>query len=109
MEIIPFQKGLPSFTEEVTLDGIVYTFEFSWNSRGGFWSMNILNRDQTQLVMGVRLVMFYGLIRKFVDRGLPNGELYVLDPSGNTDEIQQNDFETRLTLCYFDEDEIESF
>ena len=108
MEIIPFQNDLPSFSEEVTIDGIPYILDFSWNSRGEFWSMSIYNRDQTPLILGVKLVLFFGLINKFVDIGLPPGDIYVVDPSGNTEKLNQNDFETRAYLIYLSENEIES-
>ena len=50
MEIIPFQKNLPSFSQEVSIEGISYIFDFAWNSRGEYWSMSIYNRDQLPLV-----------------------------------------------------------
>ncbi len=108
MLIIPFQKNLPSFSQEVTIDGISYLFEFFWNSRGEHWTMSIFNRDQLPLVVGIRLVLLYGLISQYVDRGLPPGEIYVIDLSDNTEEIKQNDFDSRLYLTYFTEEEVES-
>lgn len=108
MDIIPFQKNLPSFSQEVTLENIPYIFDFAWNARGEFWSMSIYNRDQQPLVYGVKVVLLYPLIGKFVGRNLPPGEIYALDPSDNTENIEQNDFDSRLYLTYFTEEEVES-
>jgi len=106
MIAIPFQDS-PSFTEEVTIDGVVYLFEFNWNSRGEFWSMSIYDRDQNPLVLGIRMVIFHELIGQFVDRGLPPGELYVIDPSEDMTELEQDDLLSRAYLLYFEEDELE--
>lgn len=109
MRIIPF-KDFPSFTEEVTLEGIPYTFRFDWNSRGEFWSMDIYDREKNPLILGRRIMLDYEILRQFPDRELPPGELYVIDPSLNFDPIQQNDFiDNRVSLVYLEEDEIASF
>jgi len=107
MIIIPFQES-PSFTQEITIDGVVYMFEFNWNSRGEFWSMDVFDRDQLPLVLGVRMVIFHELIQQYVDKGLPPGELYIIDPSGDMNEVNKDDLLTRAYILYFGEDELVS-
>lgn len=106
MRILPF-KDFPSFTEEITLEGIPYVFRFDWNSRGQFWTMDIYDREENSLILGKKLVLFYELLRQYPDRGLPLGELYVIDPAlNNFTPIKQDDFQDRLYLVYFEEEEV---
>ena len=108
MIIIPF-KDNPSFREEISISGIPYIFEFNWNSRGEYWTISVYNRDELPLLLGVKLVIFYELVSRFVDRGLPRGgEMYIIDPSGTWDKIAQDDFQSRLYLIYFEEGELVS-
>ena len=70
--------------------------------------MSIFDRDQVPIVLGIKLVIFYELILKFVDRGLPLGELYVIDPSENMLELGQDDLLSRANLVFFEEEELVS-
>lgn len=107
MIIIPFED-LPSFTEEITLSGVTYILDFNWNSRGNFWSLSVYDRDQIPIVTGIRLIAYYELIKQYVDKGLPSGEMYVIDPSENMLEVEQNDFQSRSFLVYFEDGELVS-
>lgn len=103
---IPF-FDLSSFSQEVTLDLVPYRLTFNWNSRGEYWTLDITNRDQTVLIAGIKIVIGYELLTAHPDRGLPPGELYAVDPSGNTDRIGQNDFfNNRVSLIYVPEAEL---
>ena len=107
-DIIPF-KDLPSFTEEVTLDNTPYILRFDYNAREGAWSISFYDREQAPLIIGVKLVIFYELISNYPDRGLPPGELWVFDASGNPTPPGREDFvNDRLVLLYYQEDEIEN-
>lgn len=104
MITIPF-KIFPSFTQEVTIEETPYVFRFDWNSRWQFWRMDISDREGNPLILGRKLVLYYELLKQFPDRGLPKGELYVIDPSlTNFSKITQFDFvNNRCSLVYFEE------
>lgn len=96
---IPFQN-YPSFREDIVLESVRYTFAFHWNSIGSFWSMDITNNDLDTTVYGIRLVINSELL-SFVDRGLPPGNLVVIDQSGDVRSIEKDDFiNERLDLIY---------
>jgi hypothetical protein len=96
--------GLASFSEQVTLDGSTYTITFQWNSRGSFWSMTFADSNNTIILSGVKLVVNYELISSWPDRGLPPGELYILDPTGDDSDAQFDDFGNgRLEMIYVTE------
>ncbi len=102
-------ENLPSFNQEVVLDGNSYVLNFNWNSRGGYWTIDFLGQLRNPLVMGIKIVIDYGLIGQFVGYGLPEGELYAIDLSGDTNKIQQYDFvNNRVGMYYITKSELES-
>lgn len=102
--IIDF-AAFTAFTQEVVLDNIPYRLSFNWNTRGGFWSMSIADRDEVKLLSGIKLVMNYGLIRRYPGRGQPPGEFIVADPSLQIEKAERNDFQDKISLVYISEDE----
>lgn len=106
MNRIPM-KTFPAYTMEVTLDLIPYRFDFHWNYRGEFWTLNVLDREQQSLVMGIRLALGFDLFDLYPDRGLPPGQLFVVDPTGSEVEIGRNDFTNgrELEVIYVTENE----
>lgn len=107
MVTIPF-SGNASFSQEVTLDGVAYRFQFSWNVRGNFWSMTIMDRDLNVLVAGVKIVLSYELIADWVGRSLPPGELYAIDTTSELLAIGRDDMGDLVTLGYVPEAEVDA-
>jgi hypothetical protein len=105
MITIPF-ADFPSFTEEITIDNIPLRFVFRWNSIGNFWVMSIADRDQNPIVSGIKLVVQYEILSRYISILPVSGELYVVDGQGKYDEILQDDFTNgRLELVYVPEGE----
>lgn len=97
---IPF-FDFAAFTETITLEDTQYILSFTWNSRGEFWVMSIQDLAQNEIVSGIKLILDLELLRKFPDRSLPPGKMYVFDVSGNTDPIKYDDFTNgRCDLVY---------
>ena len=102
-------QDFPSFQQEVIIDESSYVLNFNWNSRGEFWELSFLNALREPLVMGIKLVLNYELIRQFQGYGLPDGALYAIDASGNNSKIEQNDFiNDRVSLIYITDEEYEA-
>lgn len=107
MAVIIPSKKFAHYEMEVTLDGTPYIIIRKWNSRGGFWIMNWLDRNRNVLVNGLKIVVNYELIKWYPDRGLPPGLLIAVDDKATTGRIQRNDFTNgRLSLVYYEESEI---
>lgn len=108
---MPFEipmKDLPSYTEEIALDTLPFVLRFDWNSRESAWFLTFSDLEEVLLVAGIKLIIFGELISKIPDRGLPPGELWVLDPTENLNPPGRGDFTNgRLTLVYYTEAEIE--
>lgn len=105
--IIPFSE-FPAFTQEIVLDNIPYRFTFNWNTRDTYWILSVADRDEVKLISGIKLVMDYGLIRRYPGRNLPPGELIVIDPSGEIERAERDDFQDKVNLIYITEDEFAS-
>ncbi len=88
--VIPFFDS-SSFQEEVTLEGVVFSFLFSWNTYGGFWVLHIFDRDLNPVVLGIRLVLNYELLGIHPGVDMPKGTLYVIDIKDGPDDISYED------------------
>jgi len=104
-ELIPI-RNFPEFTEDITLDGTAYKFRFKQNFRGQFDTLDVLTKEGVVLVAGMKLCLNTSLFKRHPGRGLPPGELFVVDLSGNNDVIEFEDFDGRIVLFYYTEDEL---
>jgi len=109
MIVLPF-KSFASFTEEIQLDNVPYRFTFNWNYRGQYYSLVIRNVENTLLIAGIKLLLGKEHFELHPDRGLPPGQLFVVDTSDSKTQyapIGRNDLTNgRLILIYISEDEL---
>lgn len=106
MNEIPFFT-FASFIQELTLDGIVYKFLISWNSRGKYFTMTIKDFEDVTLVGGIKLLLNAEPFHVHPDRGLPPGQLWVIDTTEKNIVIGRDDFTNgRLKLIYVEESEV---
>lgn len=104
MTVIPI-RALPEFVEDVTLDETPYRLRVKWNTRGAYYTVEFATAAGVALVSGMKLALNASLLLKHPDRGLPAGEIVVIDPSGGTAKIAFEDFDTRVSLVYLTEAE----
>ena len=104
MVTIPL-RALPQYTQEVTLENVPYRMVFRWNTRGAYYTVDIQTAEGVLLVAGLKLALDAALLRRHPGRGLPPGELVVIDPSGSFVPIAFGDVETRICLVYAPEGE----
>lgn len=105
---IPFSNNFSNFSEDVTLEGIPYKFEFKYNVRSEQWTMSILDIDLISLIDGIKLVMNFNLLEQYPGRNLPGGEFYVIDTTGEEVAIDRDNIGPILSLMYITEDELAS-
>lgn len=99
-----------TFVQEITLDDVPFLLSMYYVSRAGFWTLSISDRDQNELLTGQRLVLGGELLRQYPTQNLPKGMMFVIDETGNSTKILQNDFlDGRIKLLYASEAEVESF
>ncbi len=104
MVSIPFTDG-PSFLEQVTLDGTPYRLKLYWNSRNAFWSIAFFDVEDVLILGGIPLLQGINLLKGHPDRGLPPGELWVIDPAVDFADASYKDFinDRQLLLAYIEE------
>jgi hypothetical protein len=103
---IPLLVDSPSYSQHVTLEGVVYTFEFRWNVRAGSWYMNLLTAEEDPIVMSVKVVPGFPLAWTSKDPRRPPGNLVVVDTSGADLPPGEHELGGRVQIVYFTPDEV---
>lgn len=100
-----FQIDLPpsdgvSFNFTTNLDGSVFGFEFKFNARLSYWTINLLDSANEPIYSGMRGVVDYNLLAHCSDPRKPEGKLYLIDTSGQGVDPGAFDIGTRVKLVY---------
>lgn len=98
-------RALPAYVQEVTLENVPYRLVFKWNTRGEYYTIDFQTAEGTLLLAGVKMALNAAMLRRHPGRGLPPGEILVIDPSGAYDKIAFDDVEERISLMYATEAE----
>lgn len=99
MNILPFTK-YPHFIEQVTLDGVAYTFKFDWNSRGEFWSVSVYDATGTGLLLGLKLMNNGELYKRYSKTQMPPGMIGVINNTGSFQKITYDDVGRTCDIVY---------
>lgn len=86
MVIIPIAP-YPSFTEQVTIENVVYNLRFDFNSRGEYWVLTFSDTDGNILLDGIKIVLDFELIERFPGHDLPEGNLFAIDTTGTFETV----------------------
>jgi hypothetical protein len=87
---------------DVALAGTLYRFALNFNTRGGFWTMDVLTLDDEPIVASVKLVADWELLGQFNDLRLPPGFLFCVDLSGAGLDPGFEDLGTRVIVVHDD-------
>ena len=104
--VIPF-KDFASFEQEVQLDNVPYRILIDYNVMFEYWTISFKDRNLNEIVSGIKLVLSYDLLEQYPGRGLPPGQLFVIDTTGDIDKIDRDNVIEKLALVYIPEDEVE--
>jgi hypothetical protein len=105
---IPFDNTFASFSEEVILDNVPYILVFKFNTLGEYWTVAFYDRNSQVLISGIKLVLAYELLSQHRGRGLPPGELFVIDTTEDFDRVTRNNLGDSLSLIYVEENEVDT-
>lgn len=95
---IPLDSTEPNFTQDVDLSGVTYRLRFTWNVRGQYWVVTLLDTNDNIIVSGQKLVTNFPLFYRIVSNDMPRGLLFCVDTAGNG--ITRDNLGTDITLCY---------
>lgn len=107
MQVIPFKEP-SNWTEQITLSGVIYILEFTWNALNEYWIMDIYNRDRVPLIYGIKLVPNYPLLAIYSVEGMPSGEIVCQNIVGSNDSISRFDMSQKFELIYYEAGELEN-
>ncbi len=93
-------RGAFYFT--VALDGQLFRLDLLFNSREGFWYMDISDQNGDPVRMGVKLVVNWPLIGPRVGTNRPLGELMVIDTRGDIEDPTWDSLGHDHQLVYID-------
>lgn len=95
------------FSEFVPLEGREFLFRIYWADREACFYLNIADQDETPLATGIKLVVGWPLLRRFVDARLPPGLFMCVDMSGAGAEIATPlELGYRVPLLYVTSDDV---
>ncbi len=100
--VIPVDSNSTNYTLDVSLSGGIYRFGLYWNTRGQFWSLDILDSSENPIATGLKVVADWEFISGLGDSRLPPGFLYAVDLSGLGLDPTDSDLGTRVILVYDD-------
>lgn len=102
--LVPTSPGVPFHSSKVRLEGRDFVFQFAWNEREARWYLSISDESAVPLVMGLKLVANWPLLRFYQpsNAGLPPGELAAIDltADGTPPGLEDLGIGLRVELTY---------
>ena len=99
---IPTSSTLPWYSFKTTLTGTVYTLELRYNLRMQRWMLNILDANNTPILMGVALLIGRSVSGQYRTLSVPEGALFALDDTGAGNQPTLSSFLTSHSFYYLD-------
>lgn len=107
MLIIPFRDPA-QWQEQIELTGVSFILVFTWNALNSFWGMDIYNRDEEPLILGIKIVPNYPLLQAYTVFGMPAGEIVCQNVVNAPQEIKRFDMAQKFQLVYYEPAELEA-
>lgn len=94
-------RGEFRFNNRQILDGVIYTFQFVWNVRAGFWHLALGNSSNQATVRNLQMVIATNILAPYQSNtDVPQGVLDIVDTSGSRVEATRDEFGVRVVLRY---------
>lgn len=101
MQIIPFKQPA-AFQEQITLDSTIFILYFRWNALNQYWIMNIYDRNDQPILVGVKVVNNFNLTAQFSALpGMPKGDILCQNILGLWETIQRFDMGQTNEIIYY--------
>jgi len=102
---MPLSVGVYNYRFNITVDGVVYFFELTYNRRTALYTLNILDVDQNPILLGVTLLTSNTTI-KYNMPELFGGLIIIIDDSGNFENGTIETMGDVVKVYHVDEDEL---
>lgn len=107
MFIIPFKEP-GAWQAQIQLSGIIFILKFQWNALNEYWVMDIYNRNDEPVLLGVKVVANWNLTDQFVAIGMPPGDIVCLNVLGDWGKIRRFDMGDVAELFYYETGELDA-
>jgi len=106
MRIIPFKQPA-QWQEQIELDREIFILNFTWNALNEFWAMDIYNRDEQPIILGIKIVPNFPLLEPYTVFEKPRGEIICQNIINAPDTISRFDMSQKFELVYYSPGELE--
>ncbi len=105
-ETIPTRTDLGIYQFSIELEGVVFFFSFQFNTRDNSWFFDLSDIDGDPIRQGVKCVTNFPLLRLDASADRPEGELFVVDTTGQDRRATLDDLGDGLDFVHFNADEL---
>jgi len=98
--IIPLVQSNPSYRLNLSLGNTGYLFDFRWNTREGYWYLDVYDVNEKAIRCGMKCVIGTFLGRNSQDAPFTDGALIVFDTTGKGLDAKLDDFGSRVQIAY---------
>jgi hypothetical protein len=108
MQIIPFKEPA-AWQAQITLSSTIFILYFRWNAMNKYWVMNIFDRNDQPILLGVKVVTNFDLTAQFkAITGMPLGDILCQNVIGLWTDIQRFDMGQTTEIIYYEPGELEA-
>lgn len=99
--VLPVHSNAPNYEFQIDLEGVIFTLEFSYNTRSGRWHMSILDSTAEILYVGdIPILINLALHDQYIIPELPLGRFIAIDETGQNNEATRETFGNEIKLLY---------
>jgi len=99
------RNDLPSYSQRVELDGVIFILSFRYSLRPNRWFFDIQDEQENNLIMGIPLQTGVGLIGRYQVPGQPENEFLIFNLEENNESPGREDLGESHQLLYDEADE----
>ena len=101
---IPISSDTSFYVQRITLDGVEYDFEITWNDRDAHFYASLADTDGSIIARQRKVVVNQPMFQRETDSRIFPGILLLVDMSQEDVDPGLFDLGKRCRLTYFDED-----
>lgn len=103
---ITTRSDLPSYSQRVELDNVIYNLIIRYNERMARWVLDVQTQEEVDILIGVPMLTGVPLLIQYTKKDLPPGDFMLLHRDGTDINAERNDLGDSVGLFYFDEAEL---
>ena len=97
---LPVAADVPYQSFSTTLNGAVYRIRLRYNTRAGFWSLDLADAAGAPLLSGLAIRLGTDLLSQFASEGFPPGKLFAVNWVAAHREPDRETFGRDVSLVY---------